>query len=561
LCYIDSMSESKKRGNPAWVKGGSSPNPAGRSKRSDSRKADGYQSAITGAGVIGRDKTTGVTFTADQVGWTDAVEYWRGDDLAARIIETLPNEMLRQGFDLQITDEDENAYEGGKAAPEADPEEKSKGKASPFGKSVKDVLDPKAKSPKGPEKSSNDPKELQELISSKWEDMGLIPALWEATCYERAYGGSAILLGALDNGKPDKPLNEDQIRSFDWLTVLEPQELTPVAWYNDPQAPKYGRPALYRLAPVSPGPSTNFKTPSTMQTVHESRLIVFPGIRVSRSMQNMSTGWGDSVLTRAVRVLQDFNMSWRSAAVLLQDFAQAVYKIEGLAELFANDQGDVVKERIKAVDYMRSSVRAILIDSTEEFKREQTPMSGLPELLELFCKRLAAAADMPMTLLFGESPGGLSATGDSDIRLFYDRVRSAQDRKLRGPIERVCKLLFRAMGKDEPANWSVCFKPLWQPTEKEQAEARKIQAETDQIYITNAVLSAEEIAISRFKSDEFSFQTHVDFEMREAMEPVAESPAKTSSQIETEEMEREAKAAEFELKASALNAKPGAKGE
>jgi hypothetical protein len=69
-------------------------------------------------------------------------------------------------------------------------------------------------------------------------------------------------------------------------------------------------------------------------------------------------------------------------------------------------------------------------------------------------------------------------------------------------------------------NHSVRFKPLWQPTDQETAASRFSQAQTDQIYIVNDVLSAEEVTNSRFGGDQYSYETRVDFEARAAQNAI-----------------------------------------
>lgn len=439
---------------------------------------DGWQSALTGLGMPGRDKRTASGFgVVEDVGWDMAADLWRGDDIAARVIEKIPAEEMRQGFEIQINGHDHS-------------------------------------------------KELSERITGVLEDVGLGPAIEEARCYERAYGGGAVLLGANDGGALSEPLDPRRVQSLDWVTVLEPRELVPRYYYANPQAPKFGQPAIYTLQPLSQGLAADgdlgaAAAPRDIE-VHESRLLVFGGIRVSRRrLATMNLGWGDSILTRVYRVLLDFGMTWSAAAVLVQEFAQPIFKLKGLAELIAGDKDSVVQGRMQALAYSRSVVNTLLIDAEEEFKREQTPVTGLPELLDKFSVRLAAAADMPLTLLMGQSPAGLNATGESDIRFFYDRVRAGQERRLRPAIERVCKILFRSIGA-EPESWSVRFPPLWQPSDKEQADTRFVQAQTDAVYLQNGVVSPEEIALSRFSTDEFSYATQIDFAVREQLEAPAQ---------------------------------------
>ena len=42
----------------------------------------------------------------------------------------------------------------------------------------------------------------------------------------------------------------------------------------------------------------------------------------------------------------------------------------------------------------------------------------------------------------GQAPAGLNATGDSEIRWFYDRVAARQRRELQPALKRLVKLLF-----------------------------------------------------------------------------------------------------------------------
>jgi uncharacterized protein len=375
-----------------------------------------------------------------------------------------------------------------------------------------------------------DDKDLAEAIHTRWEELGLVEFLWRLWTFERAYGGGAGLLGVND-GNPDltQPLNVEKAIKFEFLTPLEPVEVVPVEWYNDPSHKKFGLPSLYQINPISPGGTTATSGLFTTK-VHESRFVIFPGIRVSRRAFSGTSGWGDSILTRLDPVLRDFQITWESAAVLVTDFSQAIFKMKNLVEIVGTDNNNAFKNRMQAIDYGRSVLRAIVIDQDEDFERKTTSLTSLPEILDRFATRLAAAADMPLTLLMGQSPAGLNATGASDIRFFYDRIKAVQVQKLRPVIEYVTRILLQTMGKPEPENWSIDFHPLWQPTDKEKAEARYIQAQTDNLYLTQQVLSPEEVALSRFGGDEYSAETIVDFKARDNMEPaVSPTPDKQVS--------------------------------
>jgi phage-related protein (TIGR01555 family) len=121
-------------------------------------------------------------------------------------------------------------------------------------------------------------------------------------------------------------------------------------------------------------------------------------------------------------------------------------------------------------------------------------------------------------MLFGQSPGGLNATGESDIRLFYDQVAAAQRRKLIPALKYITELFLSMRFKNSaPDDWQITCNPLWQPTENEQADTNHKQAQADKIYLEAGVVSPMEIAQSRFEGNGTSLDTQIDKELRDEM--------------------------------------------
>lgn len=408
-------------------------------------QADAWSNVITRLGTA-YDKRTLHSFASKVMTYEECEQLWRGSDLGARIIERPVDEMIRQGWDISVPND----------------------------------------------------KATQDAIAAQLEDLQVAERLREALYYARAYGGGAVLVGA-DDGALDlsKPLG--RVRAIRYLTALTPREIVAADYYTDPREGRYGQPQTYQLV-------GDVVTGSTAIRVHESRLLVFPGNVTSRVMVRQNQGWGDSIFVRVADVLRDFDVVWDSAAVLMNDFSQAVFKIKGLAEIIGSDAEDSLVTRMRLIDMMRSTVRAVLIDADESFSREQTPMAGLPEVLEKFMFRLAAASEMPVSMLFGQAPAGLNATGDADIRFYYDHLKNRQDRTLRPPLERLIRMVMQADGGTEPEMWGVTFRPLWQLTDPEQANMHIAQANADQVYLNGGVLSPKEIRESRFGNG-YSVQT------------------------------------------------------
>jgi hypothetical protein len=133
----------------------------------------------------------------------------------------------------------------------------------------------------------------------------------------------------------------------------------------------------------------------------------------------------------------------------------------------------------------------------------------------------------------GQAPAGLNATGESDVRWFYDSIKAQQNTVLRPAINKLVQLAFHALKIPEPANWTIRFNPLWQMTEEQQAAIRKTQAETDAIYINAGVVTPEEIALSRFGGDAYSTETVIDADARkELFGGAGEASAKEEPQDE-----------------------------
>jgi len=449
-------------------------------------RLDGWQNVFTALGVQGKDKRLGAKFEAPVLVHEQLVDLYRANDVAARIVEQLPENGLREGWGLSIGKEQD--------------------------------------------------KELADKMLAKIDEMEWNETIKQAVCWQRAYGGAITLLGVRDGASLSSPLEIERAGTFEWLTNFHAGEVKVETWYEDPREPSFGRPKLYKILDKTHAGGPQRTRPDVL--IHESRCLVWDGVRVDRQgRQSLSTnnGWGDSVLVRCHEVLRDFGLAWGGVAVLLQDFAQAVYKIEGLSEMLAAGQEEQIKKRMSIMDYARSVLRAILLDSNEEFERKTTNLTGIPEMLDRFQTRLAAAAQMPVTILMGISPAGLNATGESDTRHWYDSVRAWQEKALRPKLNRLLEVAFAAQnwpakGK-EPEAWTVKFNSLWQMTEMEKAELRSKMAAADKAYVDATILLPEEVAMSRFGGDEYSLETVLDDELREAFKEEEEAQLEAQNEI------------------------------
>ena len=102
-------------------------------------------------------------------------------------------------------------------------------------------------------------------------------------------------------------------------------------------------------------------------------------------------------------------------------------------------------------------------------------------MVRTFLQVAAGAADIPVTRLLGQSPAGLSATGDSDTRNYYDMIAARQELDLRPQLERLDALLLRGAGVD-PGAVRFAFRPLWQLSAAERAQVSLQKAQATAAY-------------------------------------------------------------------------------
>ena len=145
-------------------------------------------------------------------------------------------------------------------------------------------------------------------------------------------------------------------------------------------------------------------------------------------------------------------------------------------------------------------MNTVVTDAEETFTITSHPMSGVPDVLDRFAEALAAVTGIPVTVLMGRAPGGLSATGKADLDNWYARIEAMQNDILRKPLDLLVNYIIIAKTGQDGGNYSLKFKPLTVKSDKEnaeidklKAEANKIQADADSIYVGIGSVDPREI--------------------------------------------------------------------
>jgi phage-related protein (TIGR01555 family) len=233
--------------------------------------------------------------------------------------------------------------------------------------------------------------------------------------------------------------------------------------------------------------------------VHASRLVLFGGALTSSDVREELGGWDLSVLQRPYEILRDAGQSWRALQIMIANASLGVFKIQGLADMIASNK-DALMARMEIVDMSRSVARSVLVDAeNEDFRFEGAAnLTGVSDVWREIVQRLAMAADMPVTVLAGMSPAGMNATGESDVRFWYDIVgkhRALISANVRRTVEIVCAA--EGIAWDQTYEWP----PLWQQTQAEKDAHETAEANTLKVYADTGVLMPAEITQKKFASD------------------------------------------------------------
>lgn len=322
----------------------------------------------------------------------------------------------------------------------------------------------------------------------EWLKSVALPRYKWAAKMGRNFGGSILWLGTSD---PDPSLPWAQDKPILFFEELDRRFVTPWSFYRDPTSAKYGEVEKYLVADPLVGRSV---------LLHETRVIRFEGVKADkRTRLNFLKGWGFSILQRSYEDLRSAGVSFRALENLLSDASQAVLKIKNLNAKLSTDRDETIR-RLRILDQQRSSGRAIALDADgESFERSPTPFAGIPDTMDRVMIMIAASFDMPVSVMFGKQPSGLQATGDAELEGWYNSIRELGDMYLPS-LQVLARLGAITLGMSPDAVKLTFCNPA-QANAVEEATVYKTQAEADQIYITNGVVLAEEVAMSRFGPD------------------------------------------------------------
>ena len=318
----------------------------------------------------------------------------------------------------------------------------------------------------------------------------------EGLKWGRLYGGAAAVM--VIDGHEDmlyEKLDYDMIMpgSFKGLMVFDRWSgITPgpdlVEDINDPD---FGLPDYYQVTTQE----------GCVFQVHHSRVLRFIGRDVPYWEKQAEVHWGISEVEVVFDELKKRdNTSWNIANLVFLANLR-VLKMNQLGQDLAIANGQVQQDlynTLQAQNWLMSNMGLYVMDKEDEFDTKQYTFAGINDIYESFMLDVAGACEIPVTKLFGRSPAGLNATGESDLQNYYDVIDKNQESHLRPVLDKLLPIMALSEWGAIPDDLDYTFNPIRTPSDKDLAELVEKKSNTV-VAVFNAGLISQKIALKELK--------------------------------------------------------------
>ena len=253
--------------------------------------------------------------------------------------------------------------------------------------------------------------------------------LQQALYWKRLFGGAAMVI--LDGRNPATPLDLEKINkdtplefyvTDNWEisnTDINAANLNNIDWLSD--------------------------TPFQLRghAIHKSRVIVFRGKEFPPLYRPIGRGWGMSILEPLVRTLNKSIKNENVIFELLDEAKMDVFSLYGLNDAMQDENAtSAITRRVAYAEQVKNYMKAILMDSEDQYAQKQIHFSGLSDLK--IDSRVDTASDARITMnkLYGTSPAGFNS-GEADRETYADTVEAEVRIPSEGAIIKILEVVGR----------------------------------------------------------------------------------------------------------------------
>lgn len=180
---------------------------------------------------------------------------------------------------------------------------------------------------------------------------------------------------------------------------------------------------------------------------------------------------------------------------LLNRFSTFVFKT-AMSDIINGSASDLAQldARMQILARNRSNDGVLAIDKdAEDVVKVETPLSGVADIVRQSLEIVAAMNRTPAVKLLGISPSGFNATGESDLRNYYDHIRSQQEKVIRSPLRAILEVAQISLWGEADRGLTFDFCPLSEEDGNAAASARNMRTRNLCELLEHNVLSPEEV--------------------------------------------------------------------
>ena len=339
--------------------------------------------------------------------------------------------------------------------------------------------------------------ELLKRVDLELRKTQLIQKLKLGLQWGRLFGGAiGVMLIAGQGDDLSSPLDLKKILPGDfcglmifdrWNSVDPSLEVV-----EDIRSSEFGLPKYYTITDSTTG---------TFAKVHYSRVLRFTGDDLPYWESIAEQQWGASVVESIFDELKKRdNVSWNIAQLTFMASLR-VLKMADMGQMLSaldpSSQSELYRT-IQAQNWLMSNMGLQVIDATDDMQSHQYTFGGISDVYQQFMMDIAGAARIPATKLFGRSPSGMNATGESDLQNYYDMIAQEQESKLRPLLNKLLPVLCMSVFGAVPNDLDFEFDPVSEPSDQERSDLAKSGTE-NVVTALNAGLVSKRTALKELK--------------------------------------------------------------
>lgn len=362
----------------------------------------------------------------------------------------------------------------------------------------------------------DDPQKL-EIIENELKKLHIKDLFHKAVTTTGYMGGAFIFI---DTGEDDLTLplaiNDLSAELKDGakvkFVVVDPVNVSPIE-YNciDPLRDDYMRPRMWQVLG---------------RRVHASRLLTFVENQPPMLLKPNYNFLGIPQAQILWDYVMHFNQTRASTARLLDKISLLVVQTDMDAVLSDEHGIELFDAKMEFLERYRNNDSVFVCDKESEgVMNVQTTIAGCTDVVRQSLELIACINRTPAVKLLGISPSGFNATGESDLKNYYDYIASKQE-LYREQIQTIINVIqLVEFGTIDPA---ITFK--FEPLNEENKASQAMTAQTKIGALTQLVdrqaMSAEELRTA-VREDEDLGLSFLDEEMPEELENATQTDLMT----------------------------------